>query len=98
MSRYRITRRADLDLAAIWDFISENNGPNVADRVESELHQAMGLLGEHPGMGHRRADVRRINYRFWSVYGFVIAYRFDKHPIVVARVVHGARNFRRLFR
>jgi plasmid stabilization system protein ParE len=98
MSRYRLTRRADIDLDAIWTVISQNNGPSVADRIESELHQAMRLLAEHPGMGHTRADVRRAGYRFWSVYGFVVAYRFDKQPIVIARVVHGARNFKRLFK
>jgi plasmid stabilization system protein ParE len=98
MSRYRLTHQADLDLDAIWKFISENNGRSVADRIELELHEAMCLLAANPGVGHKRIDVRRSNYRFWSVYGFVIAYRFDKNPIVVARVVHGARNFRRLFR
>lgn len=45
-----------------------------------------------------RADVRNPRHRFWNVYKFVIAYRPDKEPLIVARVVHGARDFRRLFR
>jgi toxin ParE1/3/4 len=77
MKGYRLTRRADADLDAIWNVINDNNGPRVADRIEQELHEAMRLLAEHPGIGHRRADVRNPRYRFWSVYKFVIAYRPD---------------------
>lgn len=98
MSRYRLTRRADKDLEIIWKLINDNNGPRIADRIEQELHQAMCRLADHPGMGHFRMDVRNPRYRFWTVHNFVIAYRPDSLPLVVARVVHGARNFKGLFR
>jgi plasmid stabilization system protein ParE len=32
------------------------------------------------------------------VYSYVIAYRYDDEKLTVVRVVHGARNFRKLFR
>ena len=98
MSRYYISRSADRDLDAIWRVINENNGPNVADRIDRELHNAIQLLADNPLMGHRRADVRDPRYRFWSVYNFVIAYRPEKSPLVVARVVHGARDFKTIFK
>lgn len=51
-----------------------------------------------PGKGHTRSDVRNKVYRFWSVYSYVIACRFDDETLTVVRVVHGGRNFRKLFR
>jgi plasmid stabilization system protein ParE len=97
MSRYNLTRRADRDLDAIWNVIHANNGSTVADRIERELHDAMRLLADNPLIGHIRADVRNPRYRFWTVYNFVIAYYPAEKPLVIARVVHGARNFKSLF-
>lgn len=97
MSRYHITRRADRDIDAIWRRIAVDNGVEVADRIERDLHEAMGMLAEHPRAGHIRADVTNPRYRFWSVYSFVIAYRFDANPLTVSRVVHGGRDFKKLF-
>lgn len=51
-----------------------------------------------PGMGHLRADVKGRRYRFWTVRPYVIADRFDAATLTVVRVVHGARDFRRIFR
>ena len=51
-----------------------------------------------PGKGHVRADVKDPSYRFCSVRPYVIAYRYDDQTLTIVRVVHGARNFRRLFR
>jgi plasmid stabilization system protein ParE len=98
MSRYVIARRADRDLDAIWELIRGSNGIPVANRIELEFHETMQMLAEHPMMGHTRTDVADPRYRFWSVYKFVIGYRIDKKPIHIARVVHGARQFARLFR
>jgi plasmid stabilization system protein ParE len=46
---------------------------------------------------HRRADVSDPQYRFWSVGNYVIAYRIEGDEVIVIRVVHGARDFRKLF-
>jgi len=98
MSEFRLTYLADQDLEHIWNVINENNGARVANRIELELRDAMRLLADHPGIGHRRPDVRNPRYRFWSVYKFVIAYRPDSRPLEIGRVVHGGRNFKRLFK
>lgn len=97
MSRYVLSRQADRDLDAIWDAVANSNGEIVADRIERELHEAIILLAGNPFIGHTRPDVRDARYRFWSVYNFVIAYRMDRSPLHVARVIHGARDFRKLF-
>lgn len=98
MSKYVLTRRADRDIDEIWQWIAQENGNEVADRIEQEFHRAMELLADNPGAGHTRPDVKRAGYRFWSVYSFIIAYRPATKPLTIARVVHGARNFKRLFR
>jgi plasmid stabilization system protein ParE len=36
-------------------------------------------------------------YRFWVVGSYVIAYRVEETELLVVRVIHGARDFRRLF-
>jgi plasmid stabilization system protein ParE len=48
MSVYHVTRRADNDLEAIWRRIALDNGVQVADRIEQELHDAMQLLADNP--------------------------------------------------
>jgi len=50
-----------------------------------------------PGIGHSRTDVEDPRYRFWRIHSYIIAYRIDTKPITIARVLHGARDFRRIF-
>ena len=97
MTRYQLTRRADRDLESIWRHVARDNGVQVADRIEQELHDAMLLLATHPKAGHERGDVSNPRYRFWSVYSFVIAYHVDSTPLTISRVLHGGRDFKKLF-
>jgi toxin ParE1/3/4 len=92
--RTRISPLADRNLDGIWKFIARDS-PTAADRVDLELHEAIKMLGENPGMGHRRSDVPDQRYRFWPVYSYIIAYRIEGDELVVVRVIHGARNVRR---
>jgi len=94
---YRISKRADRDLREILDYIARDS-VETADRVDREFHAEFQKLAEMPGMGHRRADVKSKRYWFSSLYNYVIAYRIEKGILIVIRVVHGARDFKRLFR
>jgi plasmid stabilization system protein ParE len=93
---YRISRRADTDIERICDHIAEDN-PDAADRLDEQIHRAIQLLAKFPRMGHPRADVKDKRYLFWAVGGYVIAYRMEQNELLVVRVLHGARDFRRLF-
>jgi plasmid stabilization system protein ParE len=53
---YRISRKAQKDLEQISDYIAKTN-PEAAEQLDAQLHQAMQLLTQFPGMGHTRADV-----------------------------------------
>jgi plasmid stabilization system protein ParE len=93
---YRISRQADTDIERLCDYVAEDN-PDAADRLDEQLHRAIELLAKFPGLGHSRADVKDKRYLFRAVGNYVIAYRLEKKELIVVRVVHGARDFRKLF-
>lgn len=97
MKRYILTDQATLDLEQIWEHIADDN-IDAADKVRNEIRDALDLLARVPGLGHPRQDVRNPRYRFWVVYSYVIAYFPDTKPLEVVRIVHGARNLKRMFK
>jgi toxin ParE1/3/4 len=89
--------RARRDLAEIWDHIAES-GEQAAVRLVDRIEAEISKLREMPGMGHERRDVPASKkLRFWTVWPYVIAYRATRRTLYVMRVVHGSRNFRRVF-
>ena len=78
------------------DYIAADS-VDAAERLDARMHREMQNLADMPGIGHTRRDVTNPRYRFWSVGNYVIAYRIEKGVLVVSRVVHGARDFRKLF-
>jgi len=97
MRRILIQPQARVDLLEIWHYIANDNLA-AARKVSEKLEGAIRSLAESPGKGHTRADVQHRRYRFWRVYSYMIAYHFDAERITIVRVVHGSRNFRRLFK
>jgi toxin ParE1/3/4 len=45
-----------------------------------------------PTVGHHREDLADSRHRFWTVYSYVIAYRWNTAPLEIIAVVHGARQ------
>src|SRR5689334_2121894 len=98
MKKFVITSQARRDLRAIWNYIAAESSDATANRILAEFYNAIVLLAEWPKMGHARRDVENPRYRFWNVYNYIIAYRTDRTPLTIARVVHGSRNMRRMFK
>lgn len=96
MRKLLVQPQARVDLLEIWHHIATDSIP-AANRITERLDAEIRELVAFPGKGHLRQDVRSDRYRFWGVYSYVIAYRFDDHTLTIVRVVHGARNFRKLF-
>jgi toxin ParE1/3/4 len=96
MRKLLIKPRARLDLLEIWLYIANESVP-AAIRVGEEIEISIRSLAEMPGKGHRRSDVKDPGVRFWSVYSYIIAYRYDQSTCTILRVVHGRRDFRKLF-
>lgn len=93
---YRLSKRANADLEEIFEYIAKSN-PGAASRLDQRIHETINLLARFPGIGHSRLDVTDKRYLFWTVGNYVIAYRMVGPDLVVVRVLHGARNFRKLF-
>jgi len=69
----------------------------IAHLVIAEIHSAISMIAQLPGMGHTRSDVRVDSFRFWSVYSYLIAYQYDDEEVIVFKVIHGARDLREVF-
>lgn len=97
MRRLQFLPRAERDLHEIWEYLFKED-PRVAMQVMPRIEAAFPKLVHNPGIGHRRSDVGDPAYRFCVVDPWVIAYRYDEEVVTVVRVVHGRRDFRRLFK
>lgn len=91
MARFVLSPEALNDLDEIWLSIAIDN-ISAAERNEQRLRSAMGLLSEQPGIGHARTDLTDQPVKFWPVGDYLIVYDPAKHPIQIARVLHGFRD------
>ncbi|HEY7089405.1 MAG TPA: type II toxin-antitoxin system RelE/ParE family toxin [Tepidisphaeraceae bacterium] len=97
MKRYLLTPEAQGDLEHIVEYIRVEAGASRAARVLSEIRGAFRKLAGMPGMGHFREDLLDEHYKFWTVYSYVIVYRWEVRPIQIIAVIHGARDLAALF-
>jgi plasmid stabilization system protein ParE len=94
--RYKLTPEARCDLLSIWEFIAQDD-IRAAGRVTDRMEQAFRRLAEFPHTGHKRDDVQTSEpVLFWPVGSYVVVYRPEPRPIVIVRVVHGARDLNAL--
>lgn len=91
-----ISEQAEDDLSDIWAYVALDNTA-AADKLISTLRQKCQLLAEFPGGGPERPELSR-GLRSFPVGNYVIFYRPAPHGVDVARVIHGKRNIKRIFR
>ena len=91
MSNYILGPDAELDLDAIWEYISRDN-IDAADRWIGKLFDAFEALGKTPGMGHKREDLTAHPVLFWPVGAYLVIYRSDRRPIEIVAVTQGSRD------
>jgi plasmid stabilization system protein ParE len=91
MSGFVLHPAAFADLEEIWEFIAVDS-LDAADRVLTEIQDAIRALTSFPQMGHRRSELTSRPLRFHSVRDFVITYASDEKPLVVLAILHGRRN------
>lgn len=89
--RFLVTPEARQDLTEIWEYIAEDSVKR-ADQVLARLYDSLVQLAESPGMGHHRKGLADSRHRFWTVYSYVVVYRWETTPIQFIAVVHGARD------
>ncbi|MDB5332956.1 MAG: parE1 3 4, toxin ParE1/3/4 [Phycisphaerales bacterium] len=96
MAEIRRSREAVRDGAEIWHYIAYDS-PEAADRLLDLFNQKIKLLSESPGMGAMRDELAP-SLRSFPVGSYLIFYRPIPSGIEVVRIIHGARNLKRIFK
>ena len=91
MAALHYTDSAENDLLEAWLFIAEDS-PQAADRVADAIDREARLLLTHPGMGRERPELAD-GLRSWpTTTPYSLFYFADAAGIVVARILHHARD------
>lgn len=97
MSQLRLSRQAEADLHAIWDYIGvQNDRPQAAARLVERLYDTFVMLAKGPLLGEACPQLRPKLRRF-VVGSYVVFYVPLADGIEVERVIHGARNIDAMF-
>ena len=79
------------DLDDIWYYIAQDNLV-AADALVKRVEKTCRLLAAQPELGQVCPEPALGQYRSFSVGSYVIYYRPTEDGIMVARVLHGARD------
>lgn len=90
-----LSPEAEEDLWSIWNYLSQEAGVRVADRIEGQIFAAFEMLARAPGVGHRRTDLTNHRVFFFAVYQYLIAYH-KSSPLGIAAILHGKRDAERV--
>jgi plasmid stabilization system protein ParE len=95
MTRFRLSPEAAQDLTDIYEYIAQDN-LEAAERVRTEIHDAILGLAAMPGKGHRREDLTGQPVLFWPVRSYQVIYRPHSQPLQVVAILHGKRDIKRI--
>lgn len=86
-----VTPRAKADLREIGRYIAKDN-PVAAQNFIHKCYAQFQLIGEHPGIGHKREDLTTKPYLFMSMGSYMIAYTTKTKPPSILRVLSTYRD------
>ena len=90
MAGFRLTRRAEEDLAEIGEYTLRTWGAEPCARYLDELESRCEWLAENPHLGLASDDVRR-GYRRYVQGKHVLYFRLiEEETILIVRVLHGS--------
>jgi toxin ParE1/3/4 len=95
MNRFRLSVRAETDIAEVRHYIAQDNVP-AADRFVGDLFDLFQLLGRNPEIGQQRPNLRP-NLRSISHGNYVVFFYPIKDGAEIVGVVHGARDIDTMF-
>ena len=90
MARVLRRPRAAEDIAAVWDFIADDN-PDAADHWVDQLDTQLRLLATQPLMGRARDELAP-GIRSFPFGRYLVFYLPIGDGIDVVRVMHGTRD------
>lgn len=86
MAKYRLTKRADLDIGEIYEYSILNFGLKIARNYISGLHEKCELLADNQSWGNNydyiKKGLYRYEYRSHSIY-----YQLDEKGIIIVRIL-----------
>jgi len=88
--RFVLTPEAKADPRDILLDLAEDS-PDAAERLRSEIYESFQRLGQSPGIGHYRDELLTAAIAF-GFYSYVVCYVWQRKPIQIFAVVHGARG------
>ena len=98
MSRnFVLTPDAEADAVGIWERFADDDAESAADRVLARIYDECQKLGAMPGLGHYRENLLDQQYKFWNVWSYLIADRWQVTPIQIVAIVYGARDLNSFF-
>ena len=94
----RLLRIAEDDLTEIVTYIAADR-PTSAEAVAAKIERNLALLSKNPQLGRipKEEDLARLGYRYLVVDNYLIFYTIEQETIYVHRILHGARDYLRLF-
>jgi toxin ParE1/3/4 len=96
MAQLRFTESAERDLMDIGNFIARDSPANAAQFI-TRLEELCQLLAAHPLLGRSRDELVP-ELRSLAYGRYVIFYRAGADGAEIVRVLHGARDIRRVLR
>ena len=95
--RYVLTEAARDDILQIAHYIrTEQHSPQNAKLVASRLRDHFRMISRHPGIGHYREELQDDSLRVSAVTGLLVIYDPVGKPLTILRVIHAARDLRRI--
>jgi toxin ParE1/3/4 len=91
LTHVELSRQADADLDDILDYSIAAHGRDTAEAYLRTLNAALAWLAERPRLGAPRDDLKE-GLRSLTAGEHRIYYRFDGDTVLVARVLHKARD------
>ena len=92
--------QALMDLVEAAEYIADDN-IDAADRFFDAFEAALEMIKRTPKIGVVRMFEGRLEIRMWPVKGFdkcLIFYTVSTDEIVILRVMHSARDYKRFIR
>lgn len=96
MPGLRLSKQAWSDLREILLYIARSN-PDAAEAHHQKLVDACSMLAEHPLAGRHRPEIGA-RIRSYAVGNYNIFYTPQQRGVLILRLLHSARDVRKLFR
>ena len=93
----RLLRLAEDDLTETIKFVAADN-PNAALGLLNRFGNKLSLLSASPQMGAAPSEksLSEIGYRYFVLDNYLVFYIVEEHAVTVHRIIHGARDYKRV--